>query len=188
MLCVFKQLPERAASNLTWHTYCPPFSYLNGHRMETRGEEKQWESEPSWDFSDDGTGGSSGHGGHWEKSLGWLLFILERSGALTRWERNGRRHIQSVPACPQVLQGHDWKRKSKLYQVMLVPWWQCPEIAPTHYLWNFSAVGAGGAGETKSLFLCNPKSHLTFYNPFSSLGRGKKRERRWERQERKPKD
>lgn len=132
------------------------------------------------------------HGGHWEKSLGWLLFILEKSGALTRWKRNGRRHIQNVPACPQVLPGHGWKRKSKLYQVMLVPWWQCPEIAPTHYLWNFIKRPVlweqEGRGKQNLCFCATPRSHLTFYNPFSSLGRGKKGERRWERQERKPKD
>lgn len=58
-----------------------------------------------------------------------------------------------------------------------------PTISGTSVLWEQE-----GQGKQNLCFFATPKSHLTFYNPFSSLGRGKKRERRWERQERKPKD
>lgn len=75
---------------------------------------------------------------------------------------------------------------------MLVPWCQCPEIAPTHYLWNFikrPALWEQEGQEKQNLCFCaTPRLHLTFYNPFSSLGRGREGEKRWERQEREPKD
>lgn len=69
-------------------------------------------------------------------------------------------------------------KKSKLYQVVFFPWWQYPDIAP-NYLWNFIKRPVLGEqeGERNKIFVPSqpPRSHLIFYNPFNSQGRGKEK-------------
>lgn len=51
-----------------------------------------------------------------------------------KWEKTHPKYASLPPNYSQDMNGKK-KKKSKLYQVMVFPWWLCPESAP-HYLWN----------------------------------------------------
>lgn len=149
------------------------------HRMEMwgTGERRIMESQRISEYDIRGT---SAHCGHLEKLF---FFFLEKSAAaLTRRKRNGRRHIQNVPAWPQIAPW-TWLQKIYIYtyiyiyQAMFFPSrsgsaWNGPQFPLEPNQGPVLGERQGGGNKTFVPYQ-PPRSHLRFYNPFSSQGRGK---------------